>query len=83
MLEFFKKQLGVERRRRSNRGTRAVCGVAMGPSSIPLWDRAVPLSSKILDFIFDLENAYFCRLVSAKNVFFITEIPPTHGMHGG
>jgi len=26
------------------------CGVGRGPSSIPLWEEVVPLSSKILDF---------------------------------
>ena len=41
---------------------RTVCGIGRGPSSIPLWEGAVPSPPKILDF----EKTYFCRLFSAK-----------------
>jgi len=45
VLELFKNSWGVPRRRRSI-DTR-VYGVGRGPSSIPLWEGAVPLSPKI------------------------------------
>ena len=55
VLELLKNSEGssaATSRKRSNQSTRGICGVVRGPFSIPLWEVAVPLSSKILDYFY-------------------------------